>query len=192
MLSLSTQIMAEDAPSSENSSLTTGYISDDLIIYMHAGPGKRFRILGSINSGTEISLTGKSDNEYTQIIDNKGRKTWVESKHVSLNPGLRDVIVELNGKLATLSDNENQVTNQLNVALDNISALENEKEKLNLKITALDKELIHTKSQLKNQDMNIKKEWFFNGAIVLSIGLLIGLIIPKLTGRRKASMDSWK
>lgn len=192
MLSLSTQIMAEDAPSSENSSLTTGYISDDLIIYMHAGPGKRFRILGSINSGAEISLTGKSDNEYTQIIDNKGRTTWVESKHVSLNPGLRDVIVELNGKLATLSDNENQVTNQLNVALDNISALENEKEKLNLKITALDKELIHTKSQLKNQDMNIKKEWFFNGAIVLSIGLLIGLIIPKLTGRRKASMDSWK
>jgi SH3 domain protein len=45
---------------------------------------------------------------------------------------------------------------------------------------------------LKDQDTNIKKEWFFNGAIVLVIGLLLGLILPRLAARRKGSMDNWK
>ena len=82
---------------SEESSVevTQGFISDDLFIYMHSGAGNNFRILGSINSGTEIKLTGLTENEYTQIIDNKNRKAWVESKYVSTTPGLRFVIAEL-------------------------------------------------------------------------------------------------
>ena len=52
-------------------------------------------------------------------------------------------------------------------------------------------DLTQTKSQLKNQDTDIKKQWFFNGAIVLGIGLLFGLILPRLFSKRKANMENW-
>ena len=52
-------------------------------------------------------------------------------------------------------------------------------------------QLTSAQAKLKNQDMDIKKEWFFNGAIVMGIGLLLGLVLPRLAARRKSSMDTW-
>jgi SH3 domain protein len=188
ILSLSSPLFAEDT----SSNLASGYISDDLFIYMHSGAGNNYRILGSINSGTEIKVTGNIENDYTEIIDEKNRNVWVESKYVSLKPGLRFVIAELNEKLANTTSNTDNMSEELSQARNIIENLSSEKAKLNNEISQLNKTLITTQSKLKDQDTNIKKEWFFNGAIVLVIGLILGLIIPRLAGRRKGSMDNWK
>jgi len=188
VLSLSFPLLAEDAPSN----LVPGYISDDLFIYMHSGAGNNYRILGSINSGTEVKVTGNNQNNYTEIIDEKNRNVWVESKYVSPKPGLRFVIAELNERLANTTSNTDSMSEELTEARNTIEKLSEEKSLLNNEISELNKTLISTRSQLKDQDTNIKKEWFFNGAIVLIIGLILGLIIPRLTARRKGSMDNWK
>ena len=188
VLSLSFPLLAEDAPSN----LVTGYISDDLFIYMHSGAGNNYRILGSINSGTEVKVTGNNENNYSEIIDEKNRNVWVESKYVSPKPGLRFVIAELNERLANTTSNTDSMSEELTEARNTIEKLSEEKSLLNNEISELNKTLISTRSQLKDQDTNIKKEWFFNGAIVLIIGLILGLIIPRLTARRKGSMDNWK
>ena len=188
VLSLSFPLLAEDA----SSNLVPGYISDDLFIYMHSGAGNNYRILGSINSGTEVKVTGNNQNNYTEIIDEKNRNVWVESKYVSPKPGLRFVIAELNERLANTTSNTDSMSEELTEARNTIEKLSEEKSLLNNEISELNKTLISTRSQLKDQDTNIKKEWFFNGAIVLIIGLILGLIIPRLTARRKGSMDNWK
>ena len=188
VLSFSFPLLAEDTPSN----LASGYISDDLFIYMHSGAGNNYRILGSINSGTEVKVTGNNENNYTEIIDDKNRNVWVESKYVSPKPGLRFVIAELNEKLANTTSNSDNMSEALSQARNTIEKLNSEKAKLNNEISQLNKTLITTRSKLKDQDTNIKKEWFFNGAIVLVIGLVLGLIIPRLAGRRKGSMDNWK
>ncbi|MEH6383050.1 MAG: TIGR04211 family SH3 domain-containing protein [Colwellia sp.] len=187
-LSLSFSLLAEDAPSN----LDSGYISDDLFIYMHSGAGNNYRILGSINSGTEVKVTGQYENDYTEIIDDKNRKVWVESKYISLKPGLRFVIAELNERLANTTSNTDSMSEELVQAKNTIENLSSEKAQLNNEISQLNKTLMVTRSKLKDQDTNIKKEWFFNGAIVLVIGLLLGLILPRLAARRKGSMDNWK
>lgn len=187
-----TPVWAETSPETPSEKVKPGYISDDLFIYMHSGPGSNYRILGSINSGVEIALTGKSSNGYTEIIDIKDRKTWVEDKYVSSTPGLRNVIAELNSKLADYSEEEASITAQLSEADLKIQTLEGQNKNLNKTIERLNTDLTYTTSQLKDQDMNIKKEWFFNGAIVLCIGLLLGIFVPKLGGKRKGSMDNWK
>ncbi len=188
VLSLSFPLLAEDAPSN----LVSGYISDDLFIYMHSGAGNNYRILGSINSGTEVKVTGNNENNYSEIIDEKNRNVWVESKYVSLKPGLRFVIAELNERLANTTSDTDNMSEELTASRNTIEKLSEEKSLLNNEISELNKTLISTRSQLKDQDTNIKKEWFFNGAIVLIIGLVLGLIIPRLTARRKGSMDNWK
>ena len=90
------------------------FISDELFIYMHAGSGKNYRILGTITSGSEVTSTGQEANDYTQIIDPKGKKAWVESKYISTNPSLRTVIAELNTKLANYAEVE--LTNEATIA----------------------------------------------------------------------------
>jgi len=187
-LSISSPLLAEDSPTN----LASGYISDDLFIYMHSGAGNNYRIVGSINSGTLIKVTGKNENNYTEIIDEKNRNVWVESKYVSAKPGLRFVIAELNERLANTTSNTDSMSEALTQARNTIEILSSEKTQLNDEISQLNKTLITTQSKLKDQDTNIKKEWFFNGAIVLIIGLLLGLVIPRLTVRRKGSMDNWK
>ncbi|MCO4797838.1 MAG: TIGR04211 family SH3 domain-containing protein [Colwelliaceae bacterium] len=168
------------------------YISDDLFIYMHAGPGNNYRILGSINAGDEVKMTGEVENGYTQITDNKKRVTWVETKYVSTNPGLRAAIAELNSKLANNENNNQQISIDLEQANTDIAQYNERNTILTNEITELKQKLTQTESQLSNQDLDLKKEYFFNGAIVLVIGLILGLVLPRLSVRKKGSMESWK
>lgn len=183
---------SEENSSEDETSYATAYISDDLFVYMHAGPGNNYRIVGSINSGDEVKITGSIENGYTQILDPKNRTTWIESKYVSTAPGLRVAIAELNTKLALNEEATNQTDNSLAEANAKIDELNQQNIQLTDQISSLKNQLATTESQLSNQDLDLKKEYFFNGAIVLAIGLILGLVLPRLTVRKKASMESWK
>ncbi|GHE84245.1 TIGR04211 family SH3 domain-containing protein [Thalassotalea profundi] len=171
--------------------LTSAYISDDLFIYMHAGPGNNYRILGSINAGEEVKLTGRTENDYTQILDSKNRETWVENRYINTTPGVRNEVKRLKAQLASNIENNDGLSSQLTQAHNEIERLNIETKNFELKVNQINQELENTKLKIKNQDTELKKEWFFNGAIVLVIGLLLGLIIPKISGRKKSSMDNW-
>ena len=168
-----------------------GYISEDLIVYMHTGAGKNYRIQGTVNSGEKVELTGNSNNDYSEIITDEDRTGWIETKHVSTKPGMRYIIADLNEKLASIQSSKNDIAQQLSDATLEVDALKSERIDLQNSISALNMDLTQTKSQLKSQDTDIKKQWFFNGAIVLSIGLLFGLILPRLFSKRKSSMQNW-
>lgn len=176
----------------DTTNMVTGFISDDLFIYMHAGPGTNYRILGTVNAGSEIKITGNSSNEYSEIIDDKNRKTWVETKYVSTKPGLRSVVAELNAQLASAADLNNQLDSQLNSIKATLTSSNDKSSLLNNEIATLKNQLASTKLKLKTQDTDIQKQWFFNGAMVLGIGLILGLLLPKLAGRKRNSIDSWK
>ena len=103
-----------------------GYISDELFIYMHSGAGNNYRIIGSINAGTLIKITGEQRNGYVEIIDDKNRTAWVEEKYVSEKPGLRFVVAELNGQLASHTETEAQLQGQID---DNANKLATEIDK---------------------------------------------------------------
>ena len=168
-------------------STTAGYISEDLIVYMHTGSGKNYRIQGTVTSGEKVQLTGESNNDYSEIITDKNRIGWVESQYVSTKPGMRYVIADLNEQLASFQAEKSAFIEQLNEATSEIDSLKSERSDLQNSISALNMDLTETKSQLKNQDTSIKKQWFFNGAIVLGIGL----ILPRLFSKRKSSMENW-
>ncbi|WDE04235.1 TIGR04211 family SH3 domain-containing protein [Thalassomonas viridans] len=193
LFGLSFPVFAQENAAQEEiaSEATPGFISDELIIYMHAGAGNNFRILGSVTAGAEVSLTGQENNNYTQIIDARNRTAWVESKYVSSKPGLRFVIAELNEQLTSAADENSQLKQQLDDSETNITSLNDKNQALQDETAQLQQQLATVQQQLKSQDQDIKKEWFINGAIVLGFGLLLGLIIPKLFGGRSNKMDRW-
>lgn len=167
------------------------YISDDLTIFMHAGPGTNYRILGTINAGAAIKTTGKFEKGYSEIINDKNRVTWVEKKYITSKPGLRFVIAELNEKIANSGDYTNQLDGELNELKSSLEIFKQDKKKLSTQLNKVQKQLKATQSKVKEQDTKILTQRFYNGAIVLGVGLLLGLILPRLFARRRSSMDNW-
>lgn len=186
---LAPQALSEE---SQQEPKESAYIIDDLFIYMHAGAGANYRIVGSVNAGDEIKLTGNESNGYTEIIDPRDRITWVESKYLSKTPGMRFAIAELNTKLANQEESVEQSEASLSLANQQINQLKENEKALNKQITALTRDLATAQSKVDNQDLALKKEYFFNGAIVLAVGLILGLILPRLATRKRSSMDNWK
>ncbi|MCJ8319084.1 MAG: TIGR04211 family SH3 domain-containing protein [Colwellia sp.] len=169
------------------------YITDELFVYMHAGSGNNYRIVGTTNAGSQIKLTGLSENNYTQIVDENNKKTWIESKYITEQAGLRFVVAELNAQLAAATELNSQLDSQLNNVKANTSNLNDKNGQLNTEIATLKNQLATSQSKLKTQDTDVQKQWFFTGAIVLAIGLVLGLVIPRLGGRRRGgNMDNWK
>ena len=189
LLALSVLLMSFSS-SAEDELTSPGYISDDLFIYMVSGPSRNYRVVGTVTAGTEIQLTNNSSNDYTEIIDPSGKKAWVESQFVSTNPSLRNVIAQLNGKLALFTETQLNSEQALTEANDKNEQLITENSSLNSQIANLNNELTEVKAQLKDQDQEILKQWFFTGAIVLGVGLLLGILLPKLIGRKRKN-SSW-
>ncbi|MEI6895160.1 MAG: TIGR04211 family SH3 domain-containing protein [Colwellia sp.] len=175
----------------EENNYTQGYISDELVIYMHAGPGTNFRILGTVTAGSKIKITGSTDDNYSEIIDENNRTAWVESKYVTTQTGLRFVVADLNKKIANTSNFSSQLDGEVNELNSKLKLLTDDKEKLSSELLKLTNFLEKSKTEIKDHDINIKKQWFFNGALVLGIGLILGLLLPKIFGRRRSGMDSW-
>lgn len=176
--------------SANESDLEKAFISDELFIYMLAGAGTNYRILGSINAGDEISLTGEEANGYTQIIDSKQRTGWIESKFVSENPSLRTVIAQLNSELASYNETEQRLNQDINSQQTTISDLEQQNKSLQGELKSLTTQFDELKLQVDNQDLELKKQYFFYGAMVLGIGLLLGIILPHLTAKKRKT-SSW-
>ena len=185
--------VAIPAQAQENSSSKNkqGFISDDLSIFMHTGPGTKYRILGTINAGSEIKTTGKSEKGYSEIIDDKNRNAWVETKYLTTKPGLRFVVAELNGKIANSSDYTNQLDGEVNQLRSSVEILSKDKKELLTQLNQIEQQLKATMSKVKDQDTKILTQRFYNGAIVLGVGLLLGLIIPRFFARRRSSMENW-
>lgn len=171
---------------------STGYISDDLSIFMHAGPGTNYKIYGTITAGSQVKVTGNNEKDYSEIIDDKNRTGWVETKYITQTPGLRFTVEELNSQVSNATSFTQQLDGEVNQLKSTIADLEQQNTLLNKDAEKLNKALAETTSQLKDQDTNIKKQWFFNGAIVLGFGLILGLILPKFFSRRREGMGSWK
>lgn len=186
-LTCSLLVQAEDL-----TTLEQGFIVDELSIFMHAGAGTNYKILGTINAGAKIKITGQSEKDYSEIIDDKDRKTWIETKYITANPGLRFVVAELNGKIANASDFTSQLDGEVNALKSTIANLQKKNKRLTSEASKLQKTLANTSNKLKDQDTNIKKQWFFNGAIVLGFGLVLGLILPRLFSRRRSTIDNWQ
>jgi SH3 domain protein len=179
----------QDSPSVDTSQ---AFITDELFVYMHAGAGNNYRIIGTANAGSLIKTTGLEKNDYSQVVDEKNIKTWIKSQYITQQPGLRFVVAELNAQLASATDLNSQLDSQLNNLKETVSSVNDSSSQLNNEIAVLTNQLASTQAKLKTQDTDIQKQWFWTGAIVLGIGLILGLIIPKLSGRRRGSMDNWK
>ncbi|MFY8274068.1 TIGR04211 family SH3 domain-containing protein [Pseudoalteromonas sp. SSDWG2] len=170
---------------------STAYISDELYIFMHSGAGKNYRILGSVNAGTQVQLvTGTETNGFYEIVDDKERQGWVESQFINQGQSLKVKFEQLGEQLAstqqTLRDAQAQIPELQSLNTDLQTQNQQLQDQLAEAIAARDA------VQTKQQSMQAKEKrqlLTYGGAIAL-ISLLLGVILTIFLSRRKR-YDGW-
>ncbi|WP_038174227.1 MULTISPECIES: TIGR04211 family SH3 domain-containing protein [Vibrio] len=179
------------------------YISDKLFTYMHSGPSNQFRIIGSVDAGDKVKLLSiDKDTGYTQVQDEKGRTGWVESRFVTNQesmalrlPRLEKELAEVKGKLANARSNADQekagLVDSLETRTRQINDLEQGYSEMSQQLSASQEEVRKLRAKLDTQKDDLLLKYFMYGGGVAGIGLLLGLILPHITPRRKRSPSGW-
>ena len=178
------------------------YISDELTTWVRSGPGNDYRLVGTLNAGEEVSLLQTNENsKYGQIRDSQGRTTWIPLTQLSQQPSLRTRVPELEeqvkvltAKLANIDGSWNERTADMQKKVagsdDAINSLKEENQQLKNQLIVAKKKVDAANVQLDDKQRTIIMQWFMYGGGVAGVGLLLGLLLPHMSPRRKKS-DRW-
>lgn len=165
------------------------FISDELFIFLHAGPGRDFRIIGSISAGTTISLL-QVDREsgYAQIQDDRERTGWVESKFVSRGPSNSMALAEARKKMETQQEEIKAMQARINSAVNDFAKSEQQQIVLNRSLTKSLEQNAELERRIAQIGRSEQMLWFTRGAILALISVVIGYLLG-LFGRKKGKSN---
>lgn len=169
----------------------TGYISDNIYLYLHGGPGTEFRILGSVEAGQTISIMGETQGNYTKIIDHKGREGWIEEKMVTRQKSFRKQLPEIQ---AQLNDTKSELEQALISSAHNdeqVSKLQSELSQAQQDLAKASSERDNATHKLASIEKNKRFQMWQEGGIIAAIGLLIGVILVYLPRPRRKQKNRW-
>lgn len=160
------------------------FIRDDLFVFLHAGPSREYRILGSVDAGTAIEVIER-DGDFTHVVDEDNRDGWVESRYVSDTLPLSDQLPRLSQQLAdsqsALAEAEGEsarLRQQLNDSRQQIAQLSTVLEEKDMQIADLTK-------QVERADQDELMTWFTRGGMVAGAGILLGVILAYMPKKRR-------
>ncbi|WP_158768533.1 MULTISPECIES: TIGR04211 family SH3 domain-containing protein [unclassified Paraglaciecola] len=177
--------------SAQQSQGETQYISDDLFTFIHSGPGRNYRILGSIIAGSEVTvLRTDSESNYVEIVDDKDRTGWVDGEFVSKQKSLRELVPGLQQQLADATQSTSAQQNENDSLRQQFSELQSQNNRLTKQLKTLEEQNADFSQKLDAADQTAKMQWFTRGGIVALISLILGVIVAYLPKKRRKS-DTW-
>jgi SH3 domain protein len=185
-----------------NAAAETRYVSDDIFIYMHSGPSREYRIIGTLDVGSPVT-TLKLDKKtlFYQVKTANGKIAWVKSDQLQttlpankLLPAIQKELQEAQIKLQNIDQANSEILDQQKQSIIDkdslIATLMDEKNSLQGTIIKLKAANLELDLLQDTKDEREKMEWMMYGGSVLFIGLLFGLLIPFLP-RRKKNNNNW-
>nr|WP_202598184.1 MULTISPECIES: TIGR04211 family SH3 domain-containing protein [Vibrio] len=179
------------------------YVADKLFTYMHSGPSNQFRIIGSIDAGEKVKLLN-TDKEtgYSQIVDERGRNGWIESRFVTREvsmavrlPQLEKELKEVKNQLANARQNADSekagLVDSLEIRNKQIADLEQSYSDISQQLIASQTEIRELRARLDTQKEDLLLKYFIYGGGVAGGGLLFGLVLPHIIPRRKRNPAGW-
>lgn len=185
---ISTSALAQEPNDSDGE---IRYISDDLFTYLHAGPGRNFRILGSVVAGTRVTLLQEdTEKNFVEIIDDKQRTGWVDAEFINVNRSVRELVPGLQQQVQETQQTIQQQRESNDLLNQQIVDLTSQNTNLKKKLSEAEKENTEITQTLANYDQTAQMEWFTRGGIVAVISLLLGIILTYLPKKRRRN-DNW-
>ena len=162
------------------------FISEDLYVFLHRGPSSQFKIVGTLTAGTPITVTARNDDSgYAEVSDDQGKSGWVETRFLSDSVSRRARLEEVERDLKQVQQSHEGAGAKLASYEEEVRRLKTDNDKLKSKNGLLESEVKRTQNELAASDQDSQMTWFRNGAVVLGAGLLLGLLIPRLSIPRR-------
>jgi SH3 domain protein len=155
---------------------------------MHAGAGRNYRIVGSIDSGAEVSLLQtNAEAEFTQIKDEGDRVGWVESKYLSSNPSIRLSLQTVERELNALQQEASELRNKMTTAQSKYKETDIQNNSLSETLTQTLEQKEKLERQLAKQDQTNQIQWLTRGAILALISIFMGYLLGLFARKRNRS-----
>lgn len=179
------------------------YVADKLFTYMHSGPNNQFRIVGSIDAGEKVKLLNTNkETGYSQIVDERGRNGWIESRFVTREvsmavrlPLVEKELKEVKNQLANARQNADSekagLVDSLEIRNKQIADLEQSHSDISQQLIASQTEIRELRARLDTQKEDLLLKYFIYGGGVAGGGLLFGLVLPHIIPRRKRNPAGW-
>lgn len=168
---------------------TPAYVSNDVFIYLHSGPSRQYRIIGTINAGEPVDLMQSGD-KFSQVKDSSGREGWVQSQFLTDQATFRVTLPKLQSQLKDAEDKLSQLAGNRSDLNRQLQSLADEKAKLSAQVADQQATITQLKAQVAGMDQSNMMLWLMYGGGVAGGGLLLGLLLPHIVPRRKRK-DMW-
>ena len=198
----------------------TNYVIDNLIITMRSGQSTQHQVLRTWPSSTKLEILETAEeyslargpdgtegwvlNQYispkptakVQLATAKAMLAKMESENNRIKTELTTVS-NLEAKVSKQQKDLSQENKKQGKELDHLRRvaakpmrLENENQRLKKELLELESqhEMLRQENQMLGDSSD--REWFLNGAGVVILGIILGLIIPSLRTRKKSSWGS--
>ena len=177
------------------------YVVENSDFYLRNIPKQNAVARGSVKAGDPVKVLAEQG-AFSFIEDLKGRQKWIESKYLQESESskvqvmnLQRINEELNNKLANIDTEqarELKVLKQQYAKL--VSDYKDAKGKLEeqgKKIDSLSAQNEELTSQVENSEQQIQTHWAKIGAMLVGIGLILGVVIVYLPKPHRRRKDPW-
>ncbi len=189
----------------------TRYVSDQLRITVRSGKSTGHAVITTLDSGDAVEvLQTDSDSGYSEVRVQNGKQGWALSRYLRAQPIARDQLKNAQTTLAKAQQELAEIRPAFQQQAAQIDALTEERDQLataleELRIQTADSMALIEKDQRQQQEIaelsssnqklgeqvellrdDHRLRWFMYGGGVMGIGVLFGLILPKLRIQRKA------
>ena len=171
--------------------MTNGYIKDDLFVFMHVGSSKKFKILGSINASTPVSVMDRNDESgFIKIKDDRGRIGWVEQNSFSTEPSNLVKLTQLQTQYDELKAINEQNQSEVTRLSEELAQANEAQHETRTKVTQLEsqRDSLSEQVSLRQDETELKRMLY--GAAICVVGLILGLLLPMMAPRKRRS-DHW-
>ncbi|GAA0342401.1 TIGR04211 family SH3 domain-containing protein [Bowmanella denitrificans] len=182
------QVMAQEPSDTDGE---TVYIADDLYTFMHAGPGRNYRILGSVTAGSKVTLLQRNDSEgFVEIIDDKQRTGWVDGRFISEQPSVREAMPQMQEDLSDAQSALQEAKRKNDLLNQQILDLNSRNKQLQTDLDELQSQHSRVERELATKDNKVQIEWLTRGGIIGLAGILLGVIVMLIPRKRRRN-DGW-
>jgi SH3 domain protein len=154
-------------------------------IWTRTGPSKEYKVSNRYMPGTKLNIIqGTETNNYTQVIDNRGRKSWIRSS--VLTPTSNVLLDQARQQIVNLQQKHQEELKVLQAELSARAPLEKMNQTLQSKIAEMQIELEQLRQANSAMSGRFNREVYFAGGVTVLVGILFGWIFG-LRGRKRSS-----
>jgi SH3 domain protein len=153
------------------------WVKDELRLNIRTGPGLKYRIIGSLETGDRVDIVSRGEN-WTEVRPDELAPGWIPVGYLQSAPPARIALAQLKVETADLRGR-----------LESLATAEAELRAANEEIGGRDGMQQSEIARLTRENIELRAEarwpeWITGGGIVL-VGMLLGAIVARTSGRRR-------